>query len=313
MPATTCQEATPDTYRVKTALRPDLFELLTVFGYEELRRRRAIMEFPFATLLIPYNIRKYCELFGTADYRAYLRSSHADKQELLSQVLRSTGITRASAEVVSAGRHEFVPERKQRLAYLNASTGVLGETNISAPAVVGYMLDVTSHWNTGAAVEIGVGTGFHAIALARLHPELDIVGIERNEAVLPRLEENIARAGMTERISVLRPGQEQKVLSTARKVYLTAAASQRQVRELVRLGGPDTEWLLPRQLTEREFTGEPESSWLKTRFGSFARYSSDQHWNSYCAIEGFSVNSNLESHRQSVIYDATFVKLCTTR
>jgi hypothetical protein len=30
-----------------------------VFSYEELRQRRAIMGFTFATLLIPYKIKKY--------------------------------------------------------------------------------------------------------------------------------------------------------------------------------------------------------------------------------------------------------------
>src|SRR3989442_3221641 len=143
MPATPRAEAPPDTYRVKTTLRPDIYELLTLFSHEELRRRAAIMDFPFATLLIPYNIRRYCELFGTVDYRDYLRSSHVDKQAMLSQVLQSTGITRAAADAASTARHEFVPPRRRRLAYLNASIGVLSDTNISAPAVVEYILDAT--------------------------------------------------------------------------------------------------------------------------------------------------------------------------
>jgi hypothetical protein len=50
------------------------------------------------------------------------------------------------------------------------------------------------------------------------------------------------------------------VLSEARQVYLTAAASQAQLKELVQACGENTEWLHPRQLNEREFTDEPDTS-----------------------------------------------------
>ena len=77
-------------------------------------------------------------------------------------------------------------------------------------------------------------------------------------------------------------------------------------------GGAGTEWLLPRQLNEREFADEPDTSWLRTRFGSYAGYLADEHWNSYCAIEGFQVDTGPETRQRSIIYDTTFVKLLGT-
>jgi protein-L-isoaspartate O-methyltransferase len=75
------------------------------------------------------------------------------KQTLLHQILQSTGISRAAAEAVSTARHEFVPARRRRFAYLNASTSVLGDTNISARPVVG----ATNHWTSETTVEIEIG------------------------------------------------------------------------------------------------------------------------------------------------------------
>jgi protein-L-isoaspartate O-methyltransferase len=311
MAQTLLEEEIPDTYRVKTFLRPDIYEFLTVFSYAQLRRRKEILPFPHSTLLVPYNIRKYRKLFGSGDYFRYLYSTNTRKRALLGDVLRSTGITRAAADALTADRHTFVPLRRRRFAYLNTSTAVLGDTNISAPAVVGYMLDATRHWTSALTVEMGIGTGLHAIAMARLHPAMTILGIERNEQMLPRLAENIARSGMADRVRIVDKGREQEALWNARQVYLTAAASQEQVAKLVKMGGPNTEWLLPRQLDEREFAGEPESSWLKTQFGSYTNYVNSDDWNSYCALDAFSVDHDLKPVRRSVMYDTTFVRFIT--
>jgi len=308
MAASNLQEKSPDTFRVKTFLRPDMYELLTVFSYDQLRERREHLSFAHSTLLVPYNIRKYCGLFGVREYHGYLRSSNDSKRHLLTEVLRSTGISRAAAAALSEQRHRYVPPGRRPFAYLNSSTPVHGDTNISAPAVVGYMADATRHWASTLTVEIGIGTGLHAIAMARTHPRMTILGMERNEHVLAQLRENIAVAGMADRIRIVERGDERNALREAGQVYLTAAVSQRQLAELITLGGPNTDWLLPRQLSEWEFTSERENSWLITNFGSYHGYMSSGDWNSYCAIDAFRVDHDLRVESRSVMYDVTFVR-----
>lgn len=297
-----------DTFSVKTNLRPDIFELVTFFSYDQLRQRSEFLPFHLATLLNPYNIKKYCKIFGVSEYYTYLRSSYDHKRTVLRETLESVGITHDSAEAVTFERQMFVPPGRKPFSYLNVATSVLGDTNISSPTIVGYMLDATKEWTGRTTVEIGIGTGLHSIALAKLHSRMTVLGVERNREMHHALADNVSQVGLEDRISVIDEVSRDEWLLEANNVYLTAAASLEATERLVALGGPDTEWLLPRQLTEEEFSSESDTSWLKRRFGSYAQYKSDDDWNLYCALESFYVDLNMNSRRRSIIYDTSFVK-----
>lgn len=307
MPA---DEKATDTCRVKTFLRPDFYEYATLFSPHELTRRAAHLDFAEATLLIPYNIALYGRLFGPADYAGYLNAPEEMRRALLEKVLVRVGISARAAGALVADRAEFVNGDDRAHAYLNQTVTVSEDTKLSMPALVGYLLDATEGWSRATeVVEIGIGTGFHAIRMARLHPGMRITGFETNARVHDLFDAHIRRAALRERIRLLPQSGLDEALRRASHVYVTAAVSQEQLRDLLRRAGGNTTWLLPRALDRDEFDAEPPHSWLTTAYGDYESYRASPAWNAYCVVEELVVEADGTPRSRSRLYDVEFVKL----
>jgi protein-L-isoaspartate(D-aspartate) O-methyltransferase len=85
---------------------------------------------------------------------------------------RQTGRKLPDARVLEAmgtvPRHEFVPERLRRYAYLDTPLPLGHGQSISQPFVIALMTDLGRVRQTDVVFETGTGAGYHAAVLARL-------------------------------------------------------------------------------------------------------------------------------------------------
>lgn len=65
-------------------------------------------------------------------------------------------------------RHEFVPQRERRLAYLNEPLPIGEGQTISQPYIVAIMTDLLKVFEGGRVLEVGTGSGYQAAVLAEV-------------------------------------------------------------------------------------------------------------------------------------------------
>jgi protein-L-isoaspartate(D-aspartate) O-methyltransferase len=93
-------------------------------------------------------------------------------------------------------RHEFLPETMADLAYEDTPLPIgLGQT-ISAPHMVGMMLEALDLRPGMSVLEIGTGSGYHAALVAELvRPDGRVYTIERIKALGLKARETLERLG----------------------------------------------------------------------------------------------------------------------
>lgn len=84
-------------------------------------------------------------------------------------------------------RHLFVPENRRKSAYIDTPLPIGGGQTISAPHMVGIMVEAAELVPGMSVLEIGGGSGYHAAVMAEMvRPGGRIITVER----LPSLAEN---------------------------------------------------------------------------------------------------------------------------
>lgn len=254
-----------------------------------------------ATKLIPYNISRL---------PGYVRFDPASSGAgELEQVLRATGISPEAAHCAVNGREHFC-ESVDALPYLNASVIVAGETNLSTPTLVGYMLDECRRWSAPVQIlELGVGTGFHLAATAALHPGAHLVGVDISYEVCNQARERLADLSSARRVDVVCSMEAAQVVASASHVYSTCAMSLEQLSFVTAVSSIGSTWLVPRQLTAFEFHSEPSTSWLRRKFESYQSYCSSPGWNAFCVIDHFVITPDRKRSTVSSLFDVYFVPM----
>lgn len=297
---------------IKTWLRPDFYERFPVFSSAELAVRLDSMPFAMATLLSTRNIRLALRLTEPRVYLGYLRQDAETHRQALVEVLVSCGIAGEIADLIASDRHLFVGVHHRAVAYLDRTAKVVDDTYLSAPSLVAQMLGMTDQvWPAETVCEIGIGSGFHAICVARLWPQCRVVGVERNPAALATCVQHLERTELQERFTLLGDHHTASAVGSAGFVYSTAALTLPQLNRLIGFGQVGSTWLVPRQLTRAEFESEPSASWLWTRFGSYTGYCSGA-WNQYVAVELFQLEAGQKRRLLDIIYDVRFIKYSET-
>ena len=242
----TSTEQNPST--IQTSLRPDFHQWFPVFTPEEMRERLSTMPFEVATLLSVRNIRTALKIGSPLPYLRYLRQSPEAKQEALAQVLRSRGIVDEIAAVVADGRHHYARQHAQATAFMDRSLPVAGDTYLTSPGLVALMLTMSQGLKESPVVcEIGIGTGFHALCLARLTPGSFMLGVERSRIATSICKANIARTDFGGRFSLIHEAETDWAIACSQFIYSTAALTLVQLARLTRYGREGSTWLVPRQ------------------------------------------------------------------
>lgn len=118
-----------------------------------------------------------------------MRLKLADKKILLLQELRDDGIEDENLLAVLGDipREDFIPKALRSQAYQNAALPINSGQTISQPYIVAYMTQVLGVTKKHKVLEVGTGSGYQAVVLAKLCRRL--FTIERHLPLLTAAEE----------------------------------------------------------------------------------------------------------------------------
>ncbi len=121
--------------------------------------------------------------------------------------LKGSGYVTSSAVLEAmerVPRHEFLPEAMADLAYEDTPLPIGQGQTISAPHMVGMMLEALDLRPGLKVLEIGTGSGYHAALVAELvRPDGKVYTIERIEALGLKARETLQRLGYGDTIEVV--------------------------------------------------------------------------------------------------------------
>lgn len=128
-----------------------------------------------------------------------------ERQELVERLKRSGHVT--TRPVLDAmrkvPRHEFLSREQWPYAYLDRPLPIGGGQTISAPHMVGLMLDLLELGPGLKVLEIGTGSGYHAALLAELvSPGGKVLTLERVPELGGRARETLERLGYGQVVEV---------------------------------------------------------------------------------------------------------------
>jgi protein-L-isoaspartate(D-aspartate) O-methyltransferase len=101
---------------------------------------------------------------------------------------------RVLAAIASIPRELFVPQRERRRAYENVALPISCEQTISQPLVVARMLELLRVTHEDRVLDVGTGSGYHAVLLALLAER--VWTIERHPELSAQARRAIAQLGL---------------------------------------------------------------------------------------------------------------------
>jgi protein-L-isoaspartate(D-aspartate) O-methyltransferase len=101
-------------------------------------------------------------------------------------------------------RHEFIPRQLWPWAYVDNALPIGNGQTISAPHMVGYMLEVLDLHPGQKVLEIGTGSGYHAGLVAELvSPGGQVISLERIPDLGDQARKTLERLGYGEQVKVI--------------------------------------------------------------------------------------------------------------
>lgn len=130
-----------------------------------------------------------------------------DKKKKLIDRLKSSGYIH-SDEVIEAflnvPRENFVPDELKDYSYSDTPLRIAKEQTISAPHMVGMMLELLELKKGEKVLEVGAGSGYHAaMAAYMIGDDGHVYTIEYIKELAHIAEENIKSTGLDSRITVI--------------------------------------------------------------------------------------------------------------
>jgi protein-L-isoaspartate(D-aspartate) O-methyltransferase len=101
-------------------------------------------------------------------------------------------------------REVFLPEAARAAAYYDSPLGIGEGQTISAPHMVGIMLEALDLREGQRVLEVGGGSGYHAALVAELvGPKGAVYSVERLESLGDRARRSLEEAGYRDRVTVI--------------------------------------------------------------------------------------------------------------
>ncbi|WP_290813516.1 protein-L-isoaspartate(D-aspartate) O-methyltransferase [Halovivax sp.] len=119
------------------------------------------------------------------------------RDRMVDHLVEQGRIERAStaAALRAVPRHEFVPEERRRHAYDDRPLPIGEDQTISAPHMVGIMLDLLALDPGDRVLEIGTGCGYHAAATAEVVGTENVYSVEYHESLAERARARLTALG----------------------------------------------------------------------------------------------------------------------
>lgn len=125
------------------------------------------------------------------------------RNEMVEGQLRGRGISdeRVLQAMNQVPRHEFIPNTNRGSAYADEPQPIYSQQTISQPYMVALMAASLELNETDMVLEVGGGSGYAAAVMALLARH--VYAIEREPALVNLARSNLARAQLTERVTVI--------------------------------------------------------------------------------------------------------------
>ena len=122
---------------------------------------------------------------------------HEAARERMVERLRERGAVGevAGAALSAVPRHEFVPADRREHAYEDRPLPIGSGQTISAPHVVGRMVEALGVGADDRVLEVGTGCGYHAAVTAAVVGPENVFSVEYHEELAERARETLARTG----------------------------------------------------------------------------------------------------------------------
>ncbi|MDO8587941.1 MAG: protein-L-isoaspartate(D-aspartate) O-methyltransferase [Armatimonadota bacterium] len=123
-------------------------------------------------------------------------NEYSDAREaMILEIAKSAGAIspRVLEAIRSVPRHEFVPEAQKACAYENRPLPIGEQQTISQPLMVAIMTDMLDVQPDDVVLEVGTGSGYQAVVLAKLARQ--VYTLERREPLAVTARETLCRLG----------------------------------------------------------------------------------------------------------------------
>ncbi|MXR52459.1 protein-L-isoaspartate(D-aspartate) O-methyltransferase [Halovenus sp. WSH3] len=121
------------------------------------------------------------------------------RDRLVADLVERADLSEQTADAMRAvPRHEFVPESRRSDAYEDRPLPIGNGQTISAPHMVGVMLDLLAPDPGDRILEIGTGCGYHAAVTAEVVGPEEVFSVEYYDDLAARARETLDRLGYGE-------------------------------------------------------------------------------------------------------------------
>ncbi|OUJ19390.1 Protein-L-isoaspartate carboxylmethyltransferase Pcm [Methanonatronarchaeum thermophilum] len=100
-------------------------------------------------------------------------------------------------------RHEFVPKDRKRSSYNDRPLPIGEGQTISAPHMVGILVEKLDLNGDELVLEIGGGSGYNAAVVAELLEDGRVISIERIDELADKARENLEKTGYIDKVSLV--------------------------------------------------------------------------------------------------------------
>jgi protein-L-isoaspartate(D-aspartate) O-methyltransferase len=185
--------------------------------------------------------------------------------------LRSSGVTDAAVlkAIEDTPRHLFVPELFQARAWEDSALPITCGQTISQPQIVGLMTQALKLQQRSRVLEIGTGSGYQTVVLAKIARY--VYTVERYRTLLSEAEKRIKALGLLNVISRFGDGSEGwPEQAPFDRILVTAATPEEPIRLLAQLK-PNGVLVAPvgRGAVQslRRYLGDGKGSFVKEELG----------------------------------------------
>ena len=129
-----------------------------------------------------------------------------ERQRLIESLIRRRYISKPEVirAMMKVSRHEFMPHNIQDLAYNDCPQSIGEGQTISAPHMVGIMVEKLDLGPGQKVFEVGGGSGYHAAVVAKIvGPEGHVYSMEYLDPLAQRARVNIEKCGLGEVVTIL--------------------------------------------------------------------------------------------------------------
>jgi protein-L-isoaspartate(D-aspartate) O-methyltransferase len=273
---------------IQTDLRPDFYEYFPFLTLQELQERSRSLPFHRATLLGMRNITSLLSSTDNLEVAKRYFSADLDVQrQRLAELLISVGISEQTALAIGKVKREVFGKTKYPLYcyYVNNSMPFDSHSCLSAPGLIGLMIDRLDLRPGQKILEIGIGSGYHAASISEsMEGECEIYGLELNEQYQQFGKNAVMEAGY-KNIHILHGdgyfGYPENIEFD--RIYLTAATKEGLPTALINQLKEGGLIQSVRAITRKESENEKMGSWLLRTYKDFDGYFEDNR-RAYCCL-----------------------------